>query len=145
MTKIPLQINRGLAPLMVVFTTGCMGIVGDPASSGPQANRIESHAGQVTQANEKSPGLIVHINPKTGEIITPPRGTTAGQILQPPADASRKPPTELREALSPVPGGGVVMHLDDRFMSPLTATIDADGKIKLEHKQTKPGSDERQH
>jgi hypothetical protein len=54
-----------------------------------------------------------------------------GQVAQPEA---AKLASELKESQSPIPGGGVMIELDDRFRSPLTATIDADGKLRFEHK-----------
>ncbi|MGH7926924.1 MAG: hypothetical protein ACREQV_03930, partial [Candidatus Binatia bacterium] len=68
-------------------------------------------------------------------------GALPGQITQPP---TAKPPLpELRQTLSPVPGGGVMIDLDDRFHTPLTATIDAGGKVRFEHKPTAPGSGDK--
>jgi hypothetical protein len=40
----------------------------------------------------------------------------------------------LEERPSPVPGGGTMVDLKGRFQSPLTATIDSNGDIKIEHR-----------
>ena len=37
------------------------------------------------------------------------------------------------EVPSSVPGGGVKVDLQGRFQSPLVGTIDADGKVKMQH------------
>jgi hypothetical protein len=39
-----------------------------------------------------------------------------------------------------VPGGGVMIDLGERSFTPLTATIDADGKVRLEHVPSQPDS-----
>ena len=77
---------------------------------------------------------VMPIDPKTGEIITPPAGVLPDPDAQP--AVAKKPLAELRETLSPVPGGGVMINLDERFHTPLSATIDIDGKVKFQHKQT---------
>ena len=130
------QIKFGLAALTVTFITGCFGHVSERANSDSRASKLESATGQKAEPTEKAPGIIVHIDPKTGEIITPPAGVLPGPDAQPSVDAAKKPLPELRETLSPVPGGGVMIHLDERFHTPLSATIDRDGKVRFEHKQT---------
>jgi hypothetical protein len=135
------QIKFGLAALTVTFITGCFGHVSERANSDSRASKLESATGQTAEPTEKPPGIIVHIDPKTGEIITPPAGVLPGPDAQPSVDAAKKPLPELRETLSPVPGGGVMIHLDERFHSPLSATIDTEGKVRFEHKQT--GSDDK--
>jgi hypothetical protein len=53
---------------------------------------------------------------------------------------AKEPAAEPHETLSPVPGGGVMIHLGERYFAPLTATIDADGKVRLEHVPSLPDS-----
>ena len=36
-----------------------------------------------------------------------------------------------------------MIHLDERFMTPLTATIDADGKVRVEHQSSVSDSNEK--
>jgi hypothetical protein len=129
------QTKFGLTALTVTFITGCFGHVSERANSDSRASKLESETGQTVEPTEKLPGIIVHIDPKTGEIITPPAGVLPGPDAQPSVDAAKKPLPELRETLSPVPGGGVMIHLDERFHTPLSATIDTDGKVRFEHKQ----------
>jgi hypothetical protein len=142
MKTTSLQIKFGLA-LTVTFITGCFGHVSERANSDSRASMLESETGQTAEPTERAPGIIVHIDPKTGEIITPPAGALPGPVAQPqpPVGAAKKPLAELRETLSPVPGGGFMIYLDERFHTPLSATIDTDGKVRFEHKQT--GSDDK--
>ena len=134
MKTTSLQIKFGLAALTVAFITGCFGHVSERANSDSRASKLESETGQTAEPTEKSPGIIIHIDPKTGEIITPPAGVLPDPDAQP--AVAKKPLAELRETLSPVPGGGVMINLDERFHTPLSATIDIDGKVRFQHKQT---------
>ena len=138
------QMRFELSLLLLVFVTGCVHTTG-PVFSNPQLNNSATdNSDDAAQLGVRDPGMVVHIDPKTGEIIAPSGATLSGQVSQPPLDASKKPLPELQQTLSPVPGGGVVIQLDERFMTPLTATIDADGKLRLEHSPTVSGSNEKE-
>jgi len=128
--------------LLAFFATGCVHTT-EPVYSDPQLNNVTGNTGQAAQPGVEDPAMVIHIDPKTGKIIVPSKGALPGQVPQPPLDTSKKPLPDLHQTLSPVPGGGVVIHLDERFMNPLTATIDAEGKVRHEHKQTMSGSDEK--
>ena len=136
MKKTSLQIKFGLTALTVTFITGCFGHVSERVNSDSRAGKPESETRQTAEPTEKRPGIIVYIDPKTGEITTPPPGALPAPVAQPSVDAAKKPLPEPRETLSPVPGGGVMIELDERFHSPLSATIDTDGKVRFQHKQT---------
>ncbi len=132
----------GLGVLIATFTNGCVAHSIGQVSSEPQISDPQSATGQQIERSEKTPGIIVHIDPETGRIITPPSTPAPGQIQQPPPEAAKPHPPPLQETLSPVPGGGVMIELDDRFRTPLSATIDADGKVRFEHKSTAPGAND---
>jgi hypothetical protein len=139
MKTTPIQIKFGLAALTVTFLTGCFGHLSQRANSDSLASKHESETGQTAEPTGKVPGIIVHIDPQTGEIVIPPARALPGPVAQPPVDAIKKPLAEPRETPSPVPGGGVMIDLDERFQTPLSATIDTEGKVRFQHKQT--GSD----
>jgi hypothetical protein len=143
MKQIPFRINLGLMGLLMTLTTGCFGHVSEQANSAPRAISVEGGPGQAPEASERASGIIVHIDPKTGEIITPPTGALPGEVPPSPVDSTKKPPEELRQVPSPVPEGGVVIQLDERFDTPLSATIDADGKVKLGHKSATSDSGDK--
>ena len=82
-------------------------------------------------AGEKTPGLIVGIDPTTGEFL--PQPPAGGVTPSDKAEAAKVPAPQLHEVPSPTPGGGVMVELKDRFLTPLVATVDADGKVKLKH------------
>jgi hypothetical protein len=122
------QSKLGVGTWLAILLSGCAVSNNGPIGSGsPLGNAAEQSALPVG----KTEGVIVHIDPKTGEVIAPPTGVLPGQVAQPEA---AKLASELKESQSPIPGGGVMIELDDRFRSPLTATIDADGKLRFEHK-----------
>jgi hypothetical protein len=138
------QHSLGLVALLLTFTPACSGHLSERANTEPQADTAAIRTTQTFDATEKVPGMVVHIDPKTGRIISPPSaGVLPGQF-PPPLDTTRKLSPEPSETISPLPGGGVSIQLDDRFMSPLTATIDADSKLKLEHIRSNPALDEKQ-
>ena len=141
MKPLPLPIKLGLIAL-VTLTVGCFRYAGQAARS--DAGRSAAETGERSRAAQSDPGMIVHIDPATGRIIAPPKEALPGPVLQAPVEGAKKPPAELRQVPSPIPGGGVMIELDERFQTPLTATVGADGKVKLEHKRTTPGSEDRQ-
>ena len=143
MKKIPFRVKIGLMVLLATLTAGCFRHASEQVDSESRTIKVEGIPAQPSEPTERAPGVIVHIDPKTGEIITPSTGALPGEVPQAPVDTTKKPPAELREVPSPVPGGGVVIHLDERFDTPLTATIDADGNIKLEHKRTMSASEDK--
>lgn len=143
MNHIPFQPKLGLVVLLVGLITGCSGHISGQNASEPQGISGEASRRQASEVSDGASGLIVHIDPKTGQLITPSTGALPAVVAQPPADTTKKSPAELRQVPSPVPGGGVLIELDERFQTPLTATIHADGKVKLEHKSVTPESDDK--
>lgn len=141
MKKIFLRIELGLVALTVCFTTGCFGHVSESVNSQSLARQVESHGTPTGEATDTKQGIIVHIDPETGRFVAPPSAGPSAELPQPIDKGVKKPAAELREILSPVPGGGVMIRLDERFQTPLTATIDSDGKVRFEHKRTQSGAD----
>lgn len=138
---------KPLVFLMIVlaFCTHCTGESPSPNTDGvKQTNtKATSPPKNTTAAQEQkkknvtTPGesgaLRVYIDPETGEFITPPeREVPAERKMAPPATFSTSQ-EGLEERPSPVPGGGTMVDLKGRFQSPLTATIDGNGKTKIEH------------
>jgi hypothetical protein len=134
----------GLGVLMATLTNGCVAHTIGQITSEPQMSHSQSTLGQPTEPPEKTPAIIVHIDPQTGRIITPPTTPLPGQVPQSPLDTAKQPLPQLQQTLSPVPGGGVMIQLDERFHTPLTATIDADGKVRFEHKPAVSGTNDKE-
>ena len=66
--------------------------------------------------------MRVHIDPSTGAIVPAPVGPPAPAQLAPAASHSAQGLVER-----PAPGGGVMLDLQGRFLSPVTATVAPDG------------------
>lgn len=85
-------------------------------------------------AIKESKALTVYIDPETGEFITPEEAEAPPEERLTPSAAYSTSHEGLEERPSPVPGGGTMVDLKGRFQSPLTATIDSNGDIKIEHR-----------
>ncbi len=134
--------------LLSMFVAGIAGAVaaqptfsgeGPPALSAPP--RTESGASGVPQAAEKpavapegASAMTIHIDPQTGAIRKEPAPGTVPLKLTPKLKSAVSRSHEgLVETPSSVADGGVKVDLQGRFQSPLAVTIDANGKIKLQH------------
>lgn len=84
-------------------------------------------------AGTESEAQRVYIDPETGEFTTPPEREVATARKQALPAASSTSHQGLEEKPSPVEGGGTMVDLEGRFRTPLTATTDNNGKIKIEH------------
>ena len=81
-----------------------------------------------------SSGMVIYIDPQTGAILKAPApGTVPLQLTPALQNALSTSDQGLAESPSSVPGGGVKVDLQGRFQSPLFATTDANGKVKLHH------------
>ena len=145
--------NAGLLTLAVFIAGGCAAnmpaprAVGEPAISSqneqPQldTSRIANPVEPPAVAGEKAAGIVVHIDPTTGEFLPEPPAT--GVAEPPAAGAAKAPLPELYEVASPTPGGGVMIDLKGHFRTPLVATMDADGKVTLKHESKVPAGTEK--
>jgi hypothetical protein len=128
MRQASIQIGFVLV-LLAPFLSGCIGWIGRPVDA--ESQLLKSETVQATEPSADGQAIVVHIDPQTGQITVPPMAAPTGQTQQPQINTLAMPP--LRETVSPVPGGGVMIHLDERFLTPLMATIDADGKVRIGH------------
>lgn len=131
MRQSSIQNRFVLGVLLAPLLSGCIGWIGRPDDSGSQIKNLEIETIQATEPLADGQATIVHIDPQTGQIMVPPMAASTGQTQQPQIDALAVPP--LRETVSPAPGGGVMIHLDERFLTRLMATIDGDGKLRIGH------------
>jgi hypothetical protein len=128
MRQTSIQIGFVLV-LLATSLSGCIGWIGRPVDA--ESQLLKSETVQATEPSADGQAIVVHIDPQTGQITVPPMAAPTGQTQQPQINTLAMPP--LRETVSPVPGGGVMIHLDERFLTPLMATIDADGKVRIGH------------
>jgi hypothetical protein len=128
MRQTSIQIGFVLV-LLATSLSGCIGWIGRPVDA--ESQLLKSETVQATEPSADGQAIVVHIDPQTGQITVPPMAAPTGQTQQPQINTLAMPP--LRETVSPVPGGGVMIHLDERFLTPLMATIDGDGKLRIGH------------
>ena len=89
-------------------------------------------------------GMVIHVDPKTGAILKEPApGSVPIQLTPQLRNALSTSHQGLVETPSSVPGGGVRLDLQGRFQSPLFVTIDADGKVKIQHLPEPPESSDQ--
>lgn len=108
---------------------------GAGASSGPPP------AEKPATGPEGVSGMTIHIDPRTGALLKEPApGTVPLQLTPQLKNALSTSHQGLVETPSSVPGGGVKVDLQGRFQSPVFATIDANGKLKIQHLHELPQS-----
>jgi hypothetical protein len=81
-----------------------------------------------------APGMTIHVDPQTGAILKEPApGTVPLQLSPQLLNALSTSHQGLVETPSSVAGGGIKLDLQGRFQNPLIVTIDANGKVKMQH------------
>jgi hypothetical protein len=140
-----LQNSALLGAFFFTVASGCAAQIREQRNAEPSLTRRE--VGQLipggiqgAEPREKASDIVVHIDPKSGEFTSAPSGPMPTQGPQQSLEKAGDRAAELQETLSPVPGGGVMIDLGERSFTPLTATIDADGKVRLEHVPSQPDS-----
>ena len=124
----------------------CITVAASPVVAGESK---PAPAGQAQQAPDAGaprpsgtpapPGLIIYIDPQTGQFVKEPApGTVPLQFSPQLQNALSTSDQGLVEEPSAVPGGGVKVNLQGRFRSPLFATTDANGKAKIQHLDEMP-------
>jgi hypothetical protein len=87
-------------------------------------------------------GMIIHIDPQTGVFRRQPApGTVPLQISPQTLNALSTSHQGLVEVPSSAPGGGIRVDLQGRFQSPLFATVDRDGKVRIGHLHEGPAAE----
>jgi hypothetical protein len=109
--------------------------------TGPGPGLPQQPAGESAAVPSGAAGMMIHIDPQTGAVLREPApGTVPLQLTPALQNAFSTSHQGLVEVPSSVPGGGVKLHLQGRFQSPLIATIDANGKLKMQHLHELPES-----
>ena len=97
-----------------------------------------------SQTSGDAAGMVIHVDPKTGAILKEPApGSVPIQLTPQLRNALSTSHQGLVETPSSVPGGGVRLDLQGRFQNPLFVTIDADGKVKIQHLPEPPESSDK--
>lgn len=139
MSSLLLLTKLGSVVVLAAVSAGCSGQLVEQPTRGASPATAETETSEVQKPANGSSGMKVHIDPNTGKIIAP-RSSPTPEV--PPAVTATQP--EPQPTLSPVPGGGVMIRLGDRFRSPLTATVDQENKVRFEHQPSPSHSLEQQ-
>ena len=127
MTRRPTR--QAVSRRFLIAACACLLVAAGPASADDQG------------ASKLAPGMIIHIDPQTGAILEGPApGSVPMQMTPDLANALSTSHQGLQETPSPVLGGGVIVDLQGRFLSPLVGTIDADGNLKIQHLHRPPAA-----
>jgi len=121
-----------LLGLLVVL--GSVAVVAPPVFAGDSPPAVTA---------EGAPGMVIYVDPQTGAILKAPAPGTVPLQLSPQLTNSLSTSHQgLVETPSSVAGGGVKLDLQGRFQNPLIVTIDAGGKVKMQHlDETHPVAD----
>ena len=150
------QVTRRLLTRLL-GVAACIAVTAQPAFSEedplvPSGQTQNGSGTSVPQPSAEKPaavpevaagGLRVYIDPQTGAIRqTPFPGSAPLQLTPREQNALSTSHEGLVEVPSALPGGGVKLDLQGRFQSPLIATIDATGKVKMQHLGEQHGTHE---
>jgi hypothetical protein len=117
--------------------------VPDRPREATDANAAAPPVEQPGAASGGAPGMIIHIDPKTGAILKAPAPGSVPLPMTPGLQNALSTSHQgLMEVPGPVPGGGVKLDLQGRFRSPLVGTVDPDGNVTIQHLRETPGSDD---
>jgi hypothetical protein len=109
-----------------------------PASVAPRPTTPAQALGSPDAATG---GMMIHIDPRTGAILSEPAPGTVPLQLSPQLRNSISTSHQgLVEVPGTGPGGGVKVDLQGRFQSPLAVTVDPSGTVKTHHIAEPPAS-----
>lgn len=136
----------------------CFAVAARPAFAGegqpgPSGQTQTGPGTSVPQAPGEKPaavpggasGMMIYVDPQTGTFLKEPAPGHVPLELSPQLQNALSTSHEgLVEIPSSVPGGGFKLDLQGRFRSPLFGTIDANGKLKMQHlKETSESGDKK--
>jgi hypothetical protein len=118
-----------------------LGQEGPPAVSAQAGPSVSPPPAEQPAVPGEPSGMTVYIDPQTGAIRQDPApGTTPLQLTPQERNAVSTSHQDLVQVPNPEPGGGVKLDLQGRFQSPLMGTIDANGKLRMQHLGDTPRS-----
>lgn len=95
-------------------------------------------SGHARPASQRAAGMVIFVDPQTGETKEPPASALEELTLEHPESLSSAwstPAAGLAEIPSPTPNGGVMVRLQGRFLSPLSIIRHPDGQLTIQHRQ----------
>ena len=133
---------KGFISVLFIFSSCSLSFTVGAEGSSQQDKNVKIQISQGEHENKadesdavsknKTAATKLHINPQTGEFVTPPKGPS---VKAPSARANMFNASSqgLTKRASKVPGGGEWVDLEGRFRSPLTLTIKPDGNKTIHH------------
>jgi hypothetical protein len=119
-------------PMIRKLLTGLFGI-GAVAAAQPAFSQDSGTQPGATQPPARS-GMTVYVDPQTGALRgTPAPGTVPLEVTPELRTRMSTSNQGLTETPSTVPGGGMRLDLQGRFQSPMIATVDPNGKVRIHH------------
>jgi hypothetical protein len=95
---------------------------------------VSTPAEKAPTARMPAVGMKIYLDPTTGALVgEPPAGQQPLELTPEQSNAFSTSHEGLVATPSPVPGGGYSIHLQGRFQSPMVATVDASGRVRVEH------------
>ncbi len=76
-------------------------------------------------------GLVIHIDPVSGKPVAPTEGAVPVLLDAKMRAALNSSWDGLKQVPSPVPGGGVIVHLEERFQHGYVAVTDGQNGLKV--------------
>ena len=126
-----LYLCAGLIGLYLAFAQP-LAIAGEatlsPALTSPPGQ--ENHPAQLPSG---AAGMKAHIDPDNKTFKGPRVGKPTVTLPPEHARAFSTSARGLAQRPSSAPGGGVMVHLEGRFMTPLTATLSPAGRLTIQH------------
>ena len=129
--------------LLCAVSLGLNLVFGPPAANAGEAITLPGQQHPQTQHEHaaqppaSSAGMKAHIDPDTGQFKNPPPGVPPAKLPPEHADAFSTSSHGLSQRPSPTPGGGMMVDLKNRFLSPLTATLSPEGKLTIRHQPSR--------
>ncbi len=123
------MIRTLLLLIAVTVGAGCMegrspvSATGDPSADQAPSAEPRAAANQ-TADSDATEAQRAYVDPDSGELIPRPADATQDETSALRTAPLSTPTNTLDERPSPVPGGGVVIDLPGRFLSPMSATTD---------------------
>jgi hypothetical protein len=128
----PMGAGRSLVAVILVFLAARASAEQAAATADPKAAKAPKAEKKKSPRASGAGGLVVFVDPVTGE-IREPDAAEIGDLLSPPgAAASREIPEDRPLVMKTGPGGAVGVVLDSRFESFLVVTKTPDGKLAME-------------
>lgn len=149
------EVTRRGAITVLLAVGACLLVAVQPAVSGEgrpgssaetqeTCNAVVAQPGQepVSGAAAAVSGMLIHVDPKTGHILKQPApGTVPLQLTPQMLNTLSTSGKGLVAVPNNVPGGGVRIDLQGRFMSPLFATVGPDGELRIRHMHEMPATE----